>query len=141
MSEAEVHVVANRRRSREEAKRLVLEFEQSGQTRRAFCGEQGISPGTLDNYRKRLCCRSGANPVEHDASLTGMASQSTGRTAISFIPLEVIDSPTSAQVAAQHETVQRAALFVELRRGRRIGVASGFDATTLTRLIAALEQV
>jgi hypothetical protein len=32
-------------------------------------------------------------------------------------------------------------LFVELDSGRRIGVAAGFDAATLLRLIAVLEQV
>ena len=30
-----------RRRSRVEAERLVLEYEQSGMTRKAFCGERG----------------------------------------------------------------------------------------------------
>jgi hypothetical protein len=37
-------------------------------------------------------------------------------------------------------TVQHAALQVELAGGRRISVSSGFDAASLTRLIAVLEQ-
>jgi hypothetical protein len=37
-------------------------------------------------------------------------------------------------------TVQHAALQVELVGGRRISVSSGFDAASLTRLIAVLEQ-
>jgi hypothetical protein len=36
--------------------------------------------------------------------------------------------------------VQHAALQVELAGGRRISVSSGFDAASLTRLIAVLEQ-
>jgi hypothetical protein len=34
-----------------------------------------------------------------------------------------------------------ASLHIELASGRRIGVTAGFDADTLTRLIAVLEQV
>ena len=38
-----------RRRSREEADRLVLEYECSGMTREAFCRQHGLSAATLDN--------------------------------------------------------------------------------------------
>jgi hypothetical protein len=41
------------RRSREEAERLVREFEQSGMTRKAFCIERGVALHTLDYYRSR----------------------------------------------------------------------------------------
>ena len=41
------------RRSREEAERLVREYEQSGMTRKAFCIERGIALHTLDYYRNR----------------------------------------------------------------------------------------
>jgi len=37
-------------------------------------------------------------------------------------------------------TEQRDPLLVELAGGRRIAVSAGFDAATLTRLIAVLEQ-
>jgi hypothetical protein len=43
-----------RYRSREEAERLVGEFEQSGMTRKAFCVERGVAVHTLDYYRHRL---------------------------------------------------------------------------------------
>ena len=54
MSEVSV-VVVRRRRSREAAERLVLEFAQSGLTRRDFCAQHGLSVAALDQYRKR--CR------------------------------------------------------------------------------------
>jgi transposase-like protein len=41
------------RRSREEAERLVREYEQSGMTRKAFCIERGVAMHTLDYYRQR----------------------------------------------------------------------------------------
>jgi hypothetical protein len=50
MNEPQVHRTS-RRRSREEADRLVMEYEQSGLTRRAFCHRHGLSTATLDNYR------------------------------------------------------------------------------------------
>ena len=58
-----------RHRSREEAERLVGEFEQSGMTRKAFCIERGIAAHTLDYYRQRHGSKAGATtpqllPVE-----------------------------------------------------------------------------
>jgi signal recognition particle GTPase len=43
----------------------------------------------------------------------------------------------TAQTAAERS----GALLVELRRGRRIAVGRGFDATTLERLLTILERV
>jgi hypothetical protein len=53
-----------------------------------------------------------------------------------LVPVAGIESPSNPSTVTLHE----AYLFVELSRGRRIGVVSGFDATTLTRLIAVLER-
>jgi hypothetical protein len=54
--------------------------------------------------------------------------------AVALVPVEVVDRP-AAQEASQ------TALFVELCGGRRIGVGAGFDAATLRRPIAALDEV
>src|SRR5664280_472784 len=97
MNEPQAHRI-RRRRSREEADRLVLEYEQSGLTRRIFCRQHGLSLATLDSYRRQSACGPG------QASDDG------------------------------------ASLHIELAGGRRIGVTAGFDAATLTRLIAVLEQ-
>jgi hypothetical protein len=43
----------NGRRSRTEADRLVLEYEQSGLRRKAFCQRHGIALHTLDYYRRQ----------------------------------------------------------------------------------------
>jgi transposase-like protein len=114
-----------RRRSREEAAQLVLEYEQSGLTRQAFCRRHGLSLATLDNYRKRGTSADAAAP-------DGAASSHS----ITFVPLELVEQPA----LARQEARPGATLFVELAGGRRIGVVSGFDALTLTRLIAVLEQ-
>ena len=51
MSES-VAIAVRRRRSRVEAERLVVEFDQSGLTRQAFCAQHGLSVGTLARYRE-----------------------------------------------------------------------------------------
>lgn len=114
-----------RRRSRDEAARLVLEYEQSGLTRQAFCRRHGLSVATLNNYRKR-------SASVGEAARAGAASSQS----ITLVPLELVEQPTVARL----ESRQGATLFVELAGGRRIGVVSGFDGLTLTRLIAVLEQ-
>jgi transposase-like protein len=136
MSEAPVEVAVRRRRSREEADRLVLEYEQSGLTRRVFCRAHDISPASLDNYRKRRASIVSAETGDYDSPLSKKNRTSTIRPASALVPVDVIESPSIPSTVALHE----ANLFVEFSRGRRIGVASGFDATTLTRLIAVLEQ-
>lgn len=42
------------RRSRQEWRSLVSRFEESGQTREAFCAETGISVSTLRRWSSRL---------------------------------------------------------------------------------------
>ena len=98
------------RRSREEAERLVCEFEQSGMTRTAFCRGRGVSPQMLDYYRRKL----------------GNQMQPRGA---QLLPVELVGS---SPARSSH-------LRVELGNGRRIAVEEGFDALLLRRLMAVLE--
>lgn len=98
------------RRSREEAERLVREFEQSGMTPTAFCRAQGIALHTLAYYRQKYR-KQGKPGAAH------------------LLPVELV-GPLPAR--DWH-------LRVELANGRRIAVAQGFDAILLKRLIAVLE--
>lgn len=110
---------------------MVLEFEQSGLTRRAFCSQRGIAPGTLDNYRKRRRGAEGDSRTARQAG-SGIGSQPANR----ILPVEFV---SGAQRGAKAGDV-RGALWVELAGGRRIEVTDGFDGPTLERLIAILEQ-
>ena len=98
------------RRSREEAERLVSEFEQSGMTRTAFCQGREVTPHMLDYYRRKL-----GNSKQLQAS--------------QFLPVELVGARPSR---SSH-------LRVELANGRRIAVEDGFDALLLRRLVAVLE--
>ena len=100
-----------RRRSRAEAAELVREFEAIGLRRQAFCGERGLSVAALDKYRR-----------QHGHGTSG----NEGRL------VEVVPGVSAGNGSS--------ALWVELENGRRIGVGSGFDAATLERLLAVLEQ-
>jgi len=112
-------VVRRRRRSRVEAERLVLEFERSGLSRRAFCAQHGLSVPSLDQYRKR--CR------DVISSSPGRRLWRTGFFRWSLSSLG-------------HCGGELAVIAVELANGRRIEVAPGFDGSTLERLVAVLEK-
>ena len=118
---SEPTTVARRRRSHSEAVRLAVEYERSGLTRKAFCRQHGISVASLDSYRRLRT---------HHASLEHPAASD-----LFLAPVELIDRASSAQ----HPGTD-AGIYLVLSNERRIVVASGFDAPTLARLIAVLEQ-
>ena len=109
-------MIVRQRRSRAEAEALVREFEASGLRRQVFCAGRGLSVAALDKYRRQV------------AAATAGAASREGR----LLAVEVMPSETTSKI--------RNALCVELANGRRIGVGSGFDAATLERLLAVLEQ-
>lgn len=118
-------VVGRRRRGRVEAERLVLEFERSGLSRRAFCAQHGLSVPSLEQYRKRF--RGAESP---SARARGTVSRAL---ASRILPVEFVDAEVSAGESSRP-------LWVELANGRRIEVAPGFDASTLERLVVVLEK-
>jgi transposase-like protein len=101
-----------RRRSRSEAERLVLEFEQSGMTRSAFCRAHEVPAHTLDYYRHKLRGRAEASPQ--------------------LLPVELVGTFGGG---SSHGGLLR----VELANGRRIVVEEGFSASLLKSVVAALE--
>ena len=101
-------VAASGRRSRSEADRLVLAFQQSGMTRIAFCRAKGISAHTLDYYRRMR------------------QMKPEGR---KLLPVEIVG-------ASLVGVSQSAPLRVELSNGRRIVVEEGFSASLLQRFVA-----
>ena len=108
---------SRQRRSREEVRRLVDEFEASGSGRAEFCRSRGLALGMLQRHQRAR------------RSATEAASGRSRLVAVSVTPrLEVVSKPAETN------------LEVVLARGRRIGVRPGFDPGTLRELILALEQ-
>jgi hypothetical protein len=106
-----------RRRSREEVRRLVDEFEASGLQRWEFCQSRNLALSTLQRH------------LRAKQSVTEVASSRSRLVAVS--------------VTARPEAVSKPGetnLEVVLSGGRRIGVRPGFDAGTLRELVLALED-
>ena len=126
MSELPVSSIHRRpRRSRVEVAQIVSSYPQSGLSRSEFCVQHGLSLSTLNRYRQQACHRDAPPSVRMSKFLSTVES-----------PLARVEY---VEKSATH-TEQRTPLLVEEAGGRHIAVSSGFDAATLTRLIAVLEQ-
>jgi len=103
------------RRSRAEVEKLIAEYDASGLGRTAFCQQRGLSLSTLSRYRRRQ-------------------GQKAGETADGkrWLAVEVSGS------AAGSDGGRASGLAVVLAGGWRIEVGRGFDAHTLTRLLAVV---
>ena len=111
-------VGVRKRRSRQEIKRLVREFETSGLRRSEFCHKHNLAMGTLQRGLKRRRREVGG--------------QSEGS------PLVEVKVARTKVGGSGPETC---ALEVVLAKGRRIEVRRDFDAETLARLIRTLEEI
>jgi transposase-like protein len=103
--------------------RIAASYAQSGLNRSAFCRQHGLSLSTLSKYCPQA------------RRLDTLPSTPVTRS-IAELPLARVEF---IEKSALH-TGQRDSLLVELAGGRRIAVSAGFDAETLSRLIAVLEQ-
>ena len=103
---------------------LLNDFRRSGLTQAEFCRRRDIS---LHSFRKRLYS---PRPLQADSSNVRTATTAVPH----FLPVTILPDPaTSTPAPPSH-------LELVLADGRRIAVAPGFDADTLRRLLAVLEQ-
>ena len=110
-------VVGRRRRSSEEVKRLVLEFEASGLRQNEFCRKHGLALSTLRHQLKKR-------------RLDKAEPKQGGR--LVAVELAKKDWDENSRPAC--------ALEVVLPRGRGIQVWPEFDSDTLERLLSVLER-
>jgi transposase-like protein len=126
MSEYPVSSIHRRpRRSRAEVAQIVSSYSQSGLSRSQFCRQHGLSLSTLNRHCQHVRHRDALRSASMNRSLSAVE-----------MPLARVEF---VEKSAAH-TEQHAPLLIELSGGRRIAVSAGFDAATLTRLIAVLEQ-
>lgn len=114
----EQSVVGKRRRTGVEIEQIVREYESSGLNRSQFCRQQGLTLGVLNRYLRLL----------HGTSGNGASG----------------DGLVAVELAGKQLGGERAAscgVAVVLGKGRRIAVSSGFDATTLQRVVQTLEAM
>jgi transposase-like protein len=108
--------VVKRRRTAAEIEQIVREYKSSGLNRSQFCRQQGLTLGVLNRYLRRLLVSGGG-----------------GANGDGLVAVEVADQKLRAEGAGS------CGLAVVLGKGRRIAVSAGFDATTLRRVVQALE--
>jgi hypothetical protein len=110
-------VAARKRRSSEEVKRLVLEFEASGLRRNDFCRDRGMALSTLRRHLKKR----------------GSGEGGAKKTGSRLVAVEL------AKWNRNTNSLAASALEVVLSGGRRIAVRQEFDSATLGRLVKVLE--
>ena len=106
----------------EERREIVREFGASGQTQRAFCQQWGITANTLRSWCRRI------------ADGTGGKAEETAQ------PGSVPPRLLALQVQADVPASEAAGIGLVTRSGVRIEVHPGFDAATLRRLLALVED-
>src|SRR5258708_28920625 len=111
-------VGVRKRRSRQEIKRLVREFETSGLRRSEFCHKHNLALGTLQRGLRRRRME-----VER---------QSGGKRLVEV---------KMARIQRNGSGPETCALEVVLAEARRIEVRRDFDAETLSRLIRTIEEI
>lgn len=114
-------VPAFRRRSRAEAARLVLEFEQSGLRHKEFCAARGLSVHTLDVWRRRI-----AQPELREE----------------IVPVEIVaDRAVSAPTMAAAGVAWICQFRVVLAQGVSIEVETYFDSVSFPRNFPSLDGI
>ena len=105
------------RRSRNQVDQLEAEYETSPLSRDEFCRKHGVSAATLSRYRQRR---------QHRPKATSPTR---------LVAVEMAEAKLVKPITAT------SSLFVITSTGRRIEVASGFDAELLIQLVRVLEQL
>jgi transposase len=109
--------INQRRESKERFWRTtVRRWRGSGLSVRAYCEQQGLAEPTFYAWRRSI--------TERDAA------------AVRFVPVQVVPEPKSETPAAG----SAGALELVVGVGRRLRIGPGFDAPTLRRLLALLEE-
>jgi hypothetical protein len=92
-------------------RRRILQWQQSGLSVRAFCARHGLTQASFYLWRREL--------------------QRRDEVVVSFVPVEVVGSEASGPASG---------VEIHLGGNRRVRVEPGFDALTLQRVVAVLEE-
>jgi len=111
-----VQTQTRRRRARAQWQALVTAYEASGETLRGFCARHGLAVSTFRHWLRRL---------EQSAAVSPAPPPPSPRAGL--VPVEVLDEPITGS-----------GVILVAGGGVRIEVMPGFDAATLTRVLATL---
>jgi hypothetical protein len=106
---------------------VIAEQERSGLSVREFAEERGLSPWSLYTWRSKLGLAGRRRSVK--------AGRRSRRSEIpqDLVAVEIVGGATSPQV-------EELAFEIDLGRGVRVRVPSGFDGDELARLLSTLQS-
>jgi hypothetical protein len=111
-------------------RRLLAQWQLSGQTGRDFCAEHRLSESSFYAWKREIAQRDREKPAQTQATTRLSASQRSAPVALpAFLPVTMATPASSAS-----------ALEVVLAHGRVLRVRSGFDADLLRQLLVVLEE-
>jgi hypothetical protein len=118
-----------RTRGRDAAKeagwrKIVLDWLESGKSRKQFCRERQLSIYTFDYWRGQLLRRDRQAKADHTAAETKTSSKPNVKP-VGLVPVRIIASEP---------------LEIRLPRGRSIAVPLGFDPKQLRAVLDLLEE-
>jgi hypothetical protein len=115
------------RRSAAEWVTLIDQWRASGLGLSAFCDQHGLNFGTMSGW---------AYKQTHKGALERARREADAKTelAADFVPIRLIESEPQPR-SSSHSGVE-----IMVAVGRRVVVGAGFDAETLRRVVAVLED-
>jgi hypothetical protein len=128
--------MAKVRRQAAEWARLIDQWRASGLSLPAFCSQQGLKRGTMQNWVYKPSLKRAVDQARIQAGAAEtphLDPPSLPQPSPAFLPIRV------AEVVATSSVPDRTGVEVVLAAGRRIVVGAGFDPETLRRVLAVLE--
>jgi hypothetical protein len=130
--------MAKVRRQAAEWARLIDQWRASGLSLPAFCSQQGLKRGTMQNWVYKTPLKQAVEQARLQARSAGTLRQDPLPPPVpspAFLPIHI------AELAATTPVPDRTGVEVVLGPGRRIVIAPGFDPETLRRVVAVLEDL
>jgi transposase-like protein len=112
--------MGQRRRSRAQWRRLVEGWSGSGLTQQRYCDRHGISPGSLQRWRRIF-------REQRDDDKVGSVAPSAP---VQLVPVKLTDTAQACE----------APLMLVLNDGLRIEIPRDFDVPSLQRLLGVLQE-
>lgn len=122
--------MARVRRSTAEKAALIDQWRRSGLSLPAFCAPRGVNAKTMSGWIYKPAHRAAVARARSEV----VAAQVPDQAKPAFLPVRVADARPRAR------TSRRAGLAIVIGAGRRVVVTPGFDAETLRRVVAVLED-
>lgn len=112
---------------------LIDEWSASGLSLPAFCRRRGINFGTMSGWVYKPNHKDALEQARREAGTVADSTEDTPAVQ-AFLPVRLRDAEP------EHGGAGRSGVEVVLGEGRRVVIGAGFDAETLRRVVAVLED-